>query len=46
MEMSIGLRTYLAFNTSYQSQTDGQTDRVNRMLEDMLRMYVMHQQRR
>ena len=32
------------FSTTYLSQTDGQTERVNRILEDMLRMYVMHQQ--
>jgi hypothetical protein len=33
----------LAFNTAYHPQTDGQTKRVNKVLEDMLRMYAMHQ---
>jgi len=37
------LATELAFSTSYHPQIDGQTKRVNRILEDMLRMYVMHQ---
>lgn len=38
------LGTKLAFNTTYHLQTDGQTKRVNKILEDMLRMYMMHQQ--
>jgi hypothetical protein len=29
------------FNTTYQPETDGKTKRVNHVLEDMLRMYVM-----
>jgi hypothetical protein len=37
-----GFGTQLAFNTAYHSQTDGQTKRVNRVLEEMLRMYAMH----
>jgi len=42
-ELFACLGTYLAFNTTYHSQIDGQTKKVNRILEDMLRMYVMHQ---
>jgi hypothetical protein len=38
-----GFGTQLAFNTTYHPQIDGKTKRVNRVLEDMLRMYVMHQ---
>ena len=41
-ELFVGLGTTLAFSTTYHSQIDGQIERVNRILEDMLRMYVMH----
>ena len=42
-ELFIGLGIELAFNTTYHPHIDGQTERVNKILEDMLRMYVMHQ---
>lgn len=42
-EFFVGLGIELDFNTTYHSQTDGQRERVSRILEDMLRMYVMHQ---
>jgi hypothetical protein len=35
--------TKLLFSTSYHPQIDGHTKRVNQVLEDMLRMHVMHQ---
>eukprot|EP00253_Pinus_taeda_P026738 PITA_26738 len=37
------LGTQLNFSTTYHPQTDGQTKRVNQMVEDMLRAYVMQQ---
>eukprot|EP00253_Pinus_taeda_P020143 PITA_20143 len=43
-ELFAGLGTKLAFSTTYHLQTDGQRNRVNKILEEMLRMYVMHQQ--
>jgi hypothetical protein len=36
-----GFGTNMNFSTTYHPQSDGQTKRVNRIIEDMLRMYVM-----
>ena len=44
-ELFISVGTKFSFRTSYHPQTDGKIERVNRILEDMLRMYVMHQKR-
>jgi hypothetical protein len=36
-----GLRTNLNFDTTYHPESDGKIERVNQVIEDMLRMYVM-----
>ena len=36
-----GFGTNLNYSTTYHPESDGQTERVNRVIEDMLRMYVM-----
>eukprot|EP00253_Pinus_taeda_P006077 PITA_06077 len=38
-----GLGNQLNFSIAYHPQTDGQTERVNQVVEDMLRSYVMQQ---
>ena len=36
-----GFGMNLRFSTSYHPESDGQTERVNRVIEDMLRMFLM-----
>jgi hypothetical protein len=36
-----GFRTNLNFSTTYHPEFDGQTERLNKVIEDILRMYVM-----
>jgi hypothetical protein len=45
-ELFARLNTNLNFNTSYHPQIDGQTERKNQIVEDMLCMYVMKKQRK
>jgi len=39
----VGLGTQIQFSTTYHPQTDDQTKRVNQVLEDMSRMFVMQE---
>ena len=39
----VGFETKLLFSTTYHPQNDGNIERVNQVLEDILRMHVMHQ---
>jgi hypothetical protein len=41
--LMVGFETKLLFNTTYHPQTNGQTKKVNQILEDMIRMHVIHQ---
>jgi hypothetical protein len=38
-----GFKTNMLFSTTYHPQNDGKIERVNQIVEDMLRMHVMHQ---
>jgi hypothetical protein len=40
------LGTKLNFSTAYHPEMDGQIERTNQIQEDMIRMYVMDQQKR
>jgi hypothetical protein len=46
MSFQESLGTQLNFITAYHLKTDGQTERTNQTLEDMLHMYVMDQHKR
>ena len=45
MSFQEALGTQLNFSTAYHPETDGQIERTNQTLEDMLHMYVMDQQK-
>lgn len=44
-EIFVGLGIDLAFNTNYHLQTNGEIERADKIVGDMLRMYMMHHQR-
>ena len=41
--LMVGFENKLLFNTTYHPQNDGHIERVNSIVEDMLRMHVMNQ---
>jgi hypothetical protein len=43
-QLHSALGTHLICSSAYHPQTDGQTERVNQILDDMLRAYVMEHQ--
>jgi hypothetical protein len=43
-QLHVSLETHLIHSSAYHPQTDGQTERVNQILEDMLRAYVLEHQ--
>jgi hypothetical protein len=43
-QLHVSLRTHLIHSLAYHPQTDGQTERVNQILKDMLRAYVLEYQ--
>jgi transposase InsO family protein len=43
-QLHASLRTHLIHSLAYHSQTNGQTERVNQIPEDMLRAYVLEHQ--
>ena len=45
MSFQEALGTQLNFSTAYNPKTDGKTEQMNQTLEDMMRMYVMDQQK-
>jgi len=45
-ELFTSLEMEFFFNTTYHLQTDGNKETISMILEDILRMYVIHQQRR
>jgi transposase InsO family protein len=43
-QLHASLGSHLIYSSAYHSQMDGQTERVNQILEDMLRACVMENQ--